>query len=65
MEANTNFKVRELAASEIELVSGGMAVAGEPQDPGQPEPLLDLGRGGLLPRPILTNWPTPVFETLD
>lgn len=49
--------IRQLTPSEIEHVSGGMAVEGEPQGACQPEPLLTIGKKG-------TEGPLPIFVDL-
>jgi hypothetical protein len=58
MKAKTISHARELTSFEIEHVSGGMAVEGEPQGPCQPEPLLVIGKAGTTgPLPILFDLP--------
>jgi hypothetical protein len=57
MKAKPTFSARELSPFEIERVSGGMAVEGEPQGDSAPEPLLVIGKKG-------TEGPLPIFVDL-
>jgi hypothetical protein len=58
MRAKLTFNARELSPFEIEHVSGGMAVEGEPQGDVPTEPLLVIGKAGTTgPLPILFDLP--------
>jgi hypothetical protein len=57
MKAKPTFNARKLSPFEIEHVSGGMAVEGEPQGDVPPEPLLVIGKKG-------TEGPLPIFVDL-
>jgi hypothetical protein len=57
MKAKTISHARELSRFEIEHISGGMAVEGEPQGDSAPEPLLVIGKKG-------TEGPLPIFIDL-
>jgi hypothetical protein len=57
MRAKTISHARELTSFEVEHVSGGMAVEGEPQGDSALEPLLVIGMKG-------TEGPLPIFVNL-
>lgn len=57
MKVESFSTIRQLAPSEIEQVSGGIAVEGEPQGETAPEPLLTIGKKG-------TEGPLPIFFDL-